>query len=873
MGKRKERRLAAMSNAGRRVKLDLFAEPSGDLTGSSAKDKVDEIGNSEHLDGLPKSPSSSGQQSVNPLLLLGQYSDDETEDRSEKPSHDKPSHDGPDKSFLADNIDKVESPGFCETVEVYPDNDLQKQKVGELEGISSICVDDQHKLAGGDAKEANLTALKEADPGEPSLSASGSEGQVVGDVNLGWKLVMHEESNQFYYWNTETGETSWEAPAVFLQTAQPSAQEFSAPQYSGVESNLDSTYTNSVVQNCSFPVNASFEIKESAGDYFHTQKLVRGGRKCLHCGKDVDNETVDYESGNNSLAETLINQSEHLLERLKSLKSANGALLAEDRIASYMVELEIRHSDLQSLALYSSSLHPFWLHSEVQLRRLELAINDMISKADKYNSSVQVEVSNGDVPTRTRKLECGKETELTQENRVEEVSPSMENGSCENLTGKAVVMAGGGFHEGLNDDVGSDSSSKRSGIGLEEGELIENAEHPKSSSPISQQDGEDIDMDVDMEVEDTVAVGGVVPPPLESLTVATEGFFTAPPLPDDEWIPPPPPETEQIPPPPPDEPPEPSCPPITYPTAGQSFTYTDYSVPYNYTPGGIAGNNFYVHGEGGQFIQPDMSILYGAVPSIYGDAAHISVNSVGPVVYYGLQDGAVPPVDGVMPVESTQVQLLSVPSSNSSLLTENKDSDPPTSLSVISASTFGGEGMAASLGNTVAATVTTTSTATSTDQKKVSRSKKRTTAVVPTLWSNKKVSSLVDKWKAAKDELQEEEEEEDEAKIALTMLEKKRQREIEEWRAQQIASGEAKDNANFQPLGGDWRERVKRKRAQSAGKVVDRKEIESAGNQQPDLAEISRRLPSGWQAYWDESSKRVYYGNTITSETSWTRPT
>ncbi len=29
MGKRKERRLAALSNAGRRVKLDLFAEPSG----------------------------------------------------------------------------------------------------------------------------------------------------------------------------------------------------------------------------------------------------------------------------------------------------------------------------------------------------------------------------------------------------------------------------------------------------------------------------------------------------------------------------------------------------------------------------------------------------------------------------------------------------------------------------------------------------------------------------------------------------------------------------------------------------------------------------------------------------------------------------
>jgi hypothetical protein len=27
---------------------------------------------------------------------------------------------------------------------------------------------------------------------------------------------------------------------------------------------------------------------------------------------------------------------------------------------------------------------------------------------------------------------------------------------------------------------------------------------------------------------------------------------------------------------------------------------------------------------------------------------------------------------------------------------------------------------------------------------------------------------------------------------------------LQEWHAKQIASGEAKDNANFQPLGGDW---------------------------------------------------------------------
>lgn len=58
MGKRKERRLAAMSNAGRRVKLDLFAEPSEDLGGSSVHEEID--GELKHHAGLPNSLSSPG---------------------------------------------------------------------------------------------------------------------------------------------------------------------------------------------------------------------------------------------------------------------------------------------------------------------------------------------------------------------------------------------------------------------------------------------------------------------------------------------------------------------------------------------------------------------------------------------------------------------------------------------------------------------------------------------------------------------------------------------------------------------------------------------------------------------------------------------
>lgn len=41
--------------------------------------------------------------------------------------------------------------------------------------------------------------------------------QVKGDVSSGWKMVLHEESNQYYYWNTLTGETSWEVPVVLAR--------------------------------------------------------------------------------------------------------------------------------------------------------------------------------------------------------------------------------------------------------------------------------------------------------------------------------------------------------------------------------------------------------------------------------------------------------------------------------------------------------------------------------------------------------------------------------------------------------------------------------------------------------------------------------
>lgn len=60
MGKRRDRRIAAQMAAGRRVKLDLFTEPSGDLVGASRHDEVGGDLDQDSHARAPNSPSSPG---------------------------------------------------------------------------------------------------------------------------------------------------------------------------------------------------------------------------------------------------------------------------------------------------------------------------------------------------------------------------------------------------------------------------------------------------------------------------------------------------------------------------------------------------------------------------------------------------------------------------------------------------------------------------------------------------------------------------------------------------------------------------------------------------------------------------------------------
>ncbi|GMJ15963.1 Formin binding protein 4 [Hibiscus trionum] len=958
MGKRKERRLAAMSNAGRRVKLDLFAEPSEDLGGSSGQEEID--GEPKHPSGLPNSQSSPGQQPPNPLLLLGQYSDDELDEES-----DKRQEHGTLNGSLSDHGDQGKGPlsETCKDTEADAGDSLDTLKVNQLNTEKDSTPNTIQNLVGLDNKGDIFVTNESVKNGstEPDSFAGTSEVQVTQDVGSGWRIVMHEESNQYYYWNTETGETSWDVPTVLNQINQ-STSHLKAPIVEDMEAapvdahDLNSTESaQSVVDNVILQSKVYYNepeldelvggckneaLKDKISDVSRSdfQSSLDAVDTCL-AGGSLDhsgNSTHDVIANDDNktgidLSIHLLRQGECLLERLKSLKVSEDNLQGQGWMSKCIVEVEIRLSDIKSLLSYGSSLSPFWTHCERQLKRLEGVINDKIYQLAKSAIMDEAEEAPDSFEEKLNIMEVSY-NEVEADGALNTVA-SAPNTSHVSINAAALTVG----TSDVNNQVPSSNAAQMVGVpsfgsptehcehDVEEGELVDGDTLSGENSKTAVHAQEDDDMDVDMEVEDvippsTVALRDMPPNTLEQLRPSAD-YSAVPPPPNEEWIPPPPPDTEQIPPPPPDNeqipPPPPDEPPKhTYPLAPSHtettpLTYAEhYNLTYsdpNYQYYGHAVNQipvggFYGHADGSQIAVPQASLYYQAVPNTYSENASVSVNSVEPVIFYNLQGRRASSVPIAGGTESFQLHSeLGTISSNTiasnqvgsgcdiALAEPSLRADGPTVnektdvASVGSSSTFATieapatvsvkeSSVAAAAAAAAASVAAATSSSAPKVQSKAARTKKKTVAVTSSLRSNKKVSSLVDKWKAAKEELQENAE--DEPENAYEILEKKRQREIEEWHAQQLATGEAKENANFQPLGGDWREKVKRRRAQKAKESTEiPSEALSDGNQQPDLDELSRGLPSGWQAYLDEASKQVYYGNLNTSETTWIRPT
>ncbi|CAK9148893.1 unnamed protein product [Ilex paraguariensis] len=909
MGRRKERRLAAMGATNRRVKLALFTEPSGDLGGSPVQVEVGGNDDSKNSAELPNSPSSSGQQPENPLLLLGQYSDDELDEESTK---------GLDHAIVEnssadlDDQAKVAVGKECDTIEVNGGKEHISQKAEQLyidNGSASGNVLQKLDENGTGENEATESAdlHRETDSKEQISISATCDIQVGGDVSSGWKVVLHEESNQYYYWNTETGETSWEVPDVLAKGTGLTCEQKTAADIEGSEiavavakklsSTLDIELDETIARQPSdgykdanpngesehvYEPRPEMEVsnEEQKGDIlddkrgYHdvNENDVKYSGAMYHETSSPGNYVSSGQSGDALLGVEqergtdvpfrLVKHSECLLETLRSLKRSKCHLQVHDLVAKYILEVEIRLSDIKSLLSYGSSLLPFWVHSERQLKQLEASMNEEVIQFPKSVQMSEVQASHylhgstgdGIQSDLSEKKIVICTSEGSHASEYASTIPEVQKDACTEAYTDAAVNAE------QDASTGYITIHSASGAGGKE-ELDGAAIHAETLNAVLHS-GEDVDMDVDMEVEDEIPASNTnipdasVPqylaspeqPGLANLSSQLESFtpeeaFGVPPPPDEDWIPPPPPDGEPFPPPPPDEPPENSYPPLpsdleTVPpfayTGHYNLSYPDSNYEY-YVPtnGEALGSNFYAHANGSQIAVSHPLPYYEAVAPMYPGAAPVVVNPVEPFAYYGLQDGTVPPVPVVSSAESSGFHCMSgheslgpdqivsleahaVPCCTSLSNTktdvsaavgetEKEAVKVPSAPASVQASATISAMECVSMSSIPAVPTVSAATATVPKvQSKVPRKKQRTVGVVSTLRSNKKVSSLVDKWKAAKEELHEEEEEEDEPENAYEMLEKKRQREIEKWRAKQVASGEAKDNANFQPLGGDW---------------------------------------------------------------------
>ncbi|XP_018439426.1 uncharacterized protein LOC108811825 isoform X2 [Raphanus sativus] len=726
----------------------------------------------------------------------------------------------------------------------------------------------------------------------PSVQASGTvsleyHAPAPTDVTSQWKMILHEESNQYYYWNTLTGETSWEVPAVLTQTATAYGTGYNDSGHMVTDaynliSGVEPTYLQQPMENMYTGTDGSTSLTAELGERSksedrYAKSLGNDGHQ-VECqidtavnyqpcheeltGPGVSDHvqaTVD-QGATTDLPSRLLSQTEGLLEKLRSLKKSHGNFHSNEQISKFILELEVRHSDVKALLNDTSPLVSFWLHTEKELKRLEDAVNDEIYELAK--SAVMDGIAETDKSSPKEKLV------------TDETQDSVEEGELAQ-SGKT-----------LHSDESADASGGDGSPTYSQSNPAEQSDNVTTLDEIQKVGSsvvEDVDMDVDMEVEEPVPV----PPSDSKMFSQTEPsnlHADVPPPPGEEWVPPPPSEIEDVPPPPPDSfsepvPPPPPLendhvppPPLSSDSVGVPYTVpqsyiqqpTDYAAQYNlsypessyqYITNAVAPNTqFYGHVDGSQVSLPQSAYYYETVPGTSEVApveAYYNLNSVAPLFPVSaettLNHGGVGSINYNIPSDSSKAVE---PSSKSN------DSAETASLSSATQSTDG-TGGASVLAK---------------GQSKVKRPKKRTVvATTSTLRSNKKVSSLVDKWKAAKEELNDSEEEEEEDNYGI--LDRKRRREIEEWKSRQIASGEAKDNANFQPLGGDWREKVKRRKERGRREGDDEPKKKEDEQQKPDLTKLSAHLPSGWQAYWDESTKKTYYGNTVTSETSWTRPT
>lgn len=172
-------------------------------------------------------------------------------------------------------------------------------------------------------------------------SVPGTDEQLTGNLSSSWKVVLHEESGQYYYWNTVTGETSWVVPDVLAQGTELTGEQKTAPNTEGVELDysIDIGQAGSVIHETqqTYETGAQLEEQNNPNEVEGLEEkrlgndanqsdsgdvlLSNGAGTCADSEKFPCNPMIDEEyDTENDLGSSVLKDGENLLDRLRSLE-------------------------------------------------------------------------------------------------------------------------------------------------------------------------------------------------------------------------------------------------------------------------------------------------------------------------------------------------------------------------------------------------------------------------------------------------------------------------------------------------------------------------------------------------------------------------